>query len=154
MQRILVKLKGRHLDVIDDDNGKKRGIEVWPTGDQSIEWELSGTGLQGAQFVDDPQVPGFSWVDTPDPAKKIFNRPAIYDFGRRQSIDVKHTGVDTKGEWVYMLRVLAGDKQTYYTTTHDRGTRNGKTVNNPLIINKVDDGKKKGRATPRRRKPK
>jgi hypothetical protein len=130
---------GPNLDVA-DKNGK---IEVFPEPDgngQTLTWELSdGAALLGARFSEDARAPAFIWVKQP-PAG-IFGNWAVTYNGRRLTLDVNHTGPDTVGEWKYMLLVLARDKQTLYRTRHDGTLKGGKTVSNPVIVNKIEDPK-------------
>jgi len=140
-QRIPVRLKGGNLDV--DDGGD--GIEVYPSdkGD-SIEWQLTGAGLQGCRFPDlYEDLPPIVWIDHSG-GDFAMRGEAVVSQGRHLTVDVDHFGPDTIGETIYKLRVRKPDGGYYSTTLHPRmkksggkGTTKGRrTISDPVIINK------------------
>jgi hypothetical protein len=151
-QRILVRLKGGYLDVEDGEDG----IEVYPSADgDSIEWQLTGAGLQGCKFPDFYEdLPPIAWIYFTGELF-VMRGEAVVSQGRHLSVDVDHFGPESIGDTVYMLRV-SKPGGGYYTTTHHRRIgksaagrplKGRRTINNPVIINKGDrplpPGKKK-----------
>jgi hypothetical protein len=130
-----VRLKGKHLDVIDGEDG----IEIpCGQGHRVVAWELDGAALDGAHFlpVDDTDLPGFSWVSTIP--KNVFTRATLSGDKRRLIVDVDHVSTATGGHFIYMLRAWIGPGPDDIATTLkflDRG-KGCRTVTNPVIINK------------------
>lgn len=66
------------------------------------------------------------------PPAGVFGEPQPGANGNAMSIIDNHLDDDSKGRWVYRLRVLYNGET--YSTTSSIGPEN--TVNNPIIINR------------------
>jgi hypothetical protein len=124
------------LDVA--DGGSLNQISPSTTQPNLVVWQLTGPALNNARFGElDPAASGFVWIDNP---AGIFSNPVRSANGRRLILDDNHTGTATKGQWIYLLRVVVShgnQPDTYHSTTNGRKTaKDGtRTTNNPVIIN-------------------
>jgi hypothetical protein len=65
------------------------------------------------------------------------------------SVNVLHTGRQTKGRVEYALGILGGDLKKFYKTLKKPRRKGGKVVSNPVIINKIDGRTKANPDDPR-----
>ena len=115
------------LDVI-DNGGVNIEKNPQPT---TIVWQLTAELANASFAAMDGTDPGFQW-ETQPPAG-IFEPPTVLPNGKLQIVD-KYSDSKDKGEWIYKLRVVHGDK--IYTTLSELEVRPGATAKNPVIINK------------------
>lgn len=94
-------------------------------------WELTGTAAQGSfNAIDDPNNPGFSWVDTPPSG--IFGAPALAANGNQITLtDNNNSSNSAGGPWRYQLCATVNGRP--YSTTTSVSTR--QTTDNPMIKN-------------------
>lgn len=98
---------------------------------QTISWNLTGNLAQGEFVSMCGNAPGFEWVSDPPPGADIFGEPQVGANGNSLDLVDNHPGDDSKGTWIYRLRVVLGG--TVYQTTASTGITS--TSNNPIIIN-------------------
>ncbi len=106
-----------------DDNHQP--IQV-PRGPNQLQWNLIGNVALQFYPLDDPNNPGFKWVDNPGSA---FDPPTLQGNGGTLQMGVNNTGPG--GPWRYQLNAhdSAGVRySTYYTTA-------AATTDNPAIRN-------------------
>ena len=107
-----------------DDNHQP--IQV-PRGPNQLQWNLVGNVQLVFYPINDPNYPGFKWID--NPPYGVFDPPTLQGNGGTLQVGVNNGGPG--GPWRYQLN--AHDNMgNRYSTTHSSPTL---TTNNPSIKN-------------------
>ncbi len=118
------------MDVLDVKDNGGHNVEKSPQP-TTIVWDLNSELANASFAAMDGTEPGFQWEEQP-PAG-VFGLPTVLPNGKLEIVDYYSDSKD-KGEWVYKLRVVHGNK--IYTTITDLGAKPSATAKNPVIINK------------------
>lgn len=121
-----VTLKNGSLDVDQSGNGNQidHGQSV------TITWHLSGPGVSPGSFnaIDDPNNPGFSWIQQPPPG--VFGQAQLADNGNKITITDNNNSASSSGTWIYKLCATINNNPYSTIATSPTGT-----TTNPQIKN-------------------